>query len=260
MQVFTQPELNLSGLVGFVPTMGALHDGHGLLIARARAENDTVVVSVFVNPLQFNDADDYHNYPRDLEADIALAERFGADVVFAPEVETMYPGGDPQISVSTGDMGRVLEGASRPGHFDGVATVVAKLFNIVSPDRAYFGQKDAQQLAIIRRMVTDLNFRVDIVAADIVRAADGLAESSRNTRLTPREREQALALPRALAALAEGADLTKTRNALAVADGIDLDYLEVVSPETFTPTGERPALALGAVRVGAVRLIDNRGV
>lgn len=253
-------EIPPSGSVGLVPTMGALHDGHGSLIARAREENDTVVVSVFVNPLQFDDPEDYRNYPRCLEADVELAQRFGADVVFAPELDAMYPGGNPEISVSTGRMGTVLEGASRPGHFDGVATVVAKLFNIVRPDRAYFGQKDAQQLAIVRRMVADLNVEVDIVAADLVRAADGLAESSRNTRLSETERRQALALPRALASLAEGAPVDEARATLASAPGVGLDYLVVVDPETFEPTEARPALALGAVRVGPVRLIDNLAV
>ena len=260
MRVILDLDFDLTGSVGLVPTMGALHDGHGSLIARAREENDTVVVSVFVNPLQFTAEDDYRHYPRTLEADLEVAERYGADVVFAPSLETMYPGGDPEITVSAGAMGRVLEGASRPGHFDGVATVVAKLFHIVRPHRAYFGQKDAQQLAIIRRMVADLNMGVDVIAADLVRAADGLAESSRNTRLSDRERRYALALPQALAALADGAELDEIRKRLAAAEGVELDYLVVVDPATFTPTTDRPALALGAVRVGPVRLIDNRAV
>lgn len=260
MQIITTPAdfPTLSGTVGFVPTMGALHSGHASLVSLARANNDTVVVSVFVNPLQFDDAEDYDKYPRDLAADTALLESLGVDYVFAPAVNAMYPGGDPEISVSTGQMGRVLEGASRPGHFDGVATVVTKLFSIVRPTRAYFGQKDAQQLAIISRMVADLNLGVEIVAAPIVRAADGLAESSRNVRLSPAEREQALALPHALRRLAAGADLAEVTKELA--DAVELDYLVVVDPATLRDTTERPALALGAVRVGPVRLIDNLAV
>lgn len=248
----------LEGTVGFVPTMGALHDGHASLITAARTNNDTVVVSVFVNPLQFNEPEDYDNYPRDLDSDLKFLSELGVDIVLAPTVEHMYPGGGPIVTVSTGEMGTVLEGASRPGHFDGVATVVAKLFNIVRPHRAYFGQKDAQQVAVVKRLVADLNLGVEILAAPIVRAADGLAKSSRNRRLSPAEREQALALPRALQALAEGADLAHVRARLAAE--VDVDYLVVVDPETLSETRERPALALGAVWVGPVRLIDNREI
>ena len=195
----------------------------------------------------------------------------GADVVFAPTVEEMYPDGAPQIWVRTGEMGSRLEGASRPGHFDGVATVVAKLFQLIRPDRAYFGQKDAQQVAVIQRMVADLDFDVDIVPAPIVRAPDGLAESSRNQRLSPAERHHALALSRALFTLQEqvaagdALDVPGARAELIAAEGVTLDYLEVVDPGTLTPLDDasltrplgRPALALVAAQVGPVRLIDN---
>ena len=244
-----------TGSVGLVPTMGALHGGHASLVRRAREENDTVVVSVFVNPLQFDklgDCEDYREYPRNLDADAAFLESLGVDAVFAPSPEEMYPNGHA-IWVRTGRMGEGLEGVTRPGHFDGVATVVTKLFNLVRPDRAYFGQK-AQQVAIIRRMVADLDLPVDIVAVPIVRAADGLAESSRNQRLSPDERPQALQLSQALFALRDGATLDEAR---AMID--KLDYLVVVDPLTLNPVepDQRPALALCAAWVGPVRLIDN---
>lgn len=252
------PDLRAAGgTIGLVPTMGALHEGHGSLITLARKDNDVVVVSDFVNPLQFGEEDDYLHYPRDLAADADLAGRYGADLLFAPDVEDMYPGGRPQISVTTGTMGAVLEGASRPGHFDGVATVVTKLFTLIRPHRAYFGEKDAQQLAIIRRMVADLNLGVGIVPAPIVRAADGLAESSRNRRLSPAERADALVLPRALRLLADGGTPEEARALVDANDNVSLDYLVVVDPADFTETTRRPALALGAMRVGPVRLIDN---
>ncbi|HAT1152051.1 TPA: pantoate--beta-alanine ligase [Corynebacterium striatum] len=250
--------------VGLVPTMGALHAGHGSLIKAAREANDVVVVSVFVNPLQFSDlgeCDDFRNYPRNVEADAAFAESLGADVVFAPSVEEMYPSGTPLAWVRTGAMGEVLEGASRPGHFDGVATVVSKLFNLVRPTRAYFGQKDAQQVAVLRRMVADLDFPVELVAAPIVRAADGLAESSRNQRLNDAERTQALALSRTLFGLRDGKfnSVEEASKALDASDGVRVDYLTVVDPQTLKPVdvNARPALALVAAHVGPVRLIDN---
>lgn len=246
-----------SSTVGLVPTMGALHEGHGSLIALARENNETVVVSDFVNPLQFGEEDDYVNYPRDLDADAELAQRYGADFLFAPDVEDMYPGGTPQVSVTTGTMGTVLEGASRPGHFDGVATVVTKLFTLIRPHRAYFGEKDAQQLAIVQRVVADLNLGVEIVPVPIVRAADGLAESSRNQRLSPTERADALVLPQALNMLADGSPLEDARALIECNDNVELDYLVVMDPADFTETTRRPALALGAMRVGPVRLIDN---
>ncbi|MCG7249706.1 pantoate--beta-alanine ligase [Corynebacterium striatum] len=250
--------------VGLVPTMGALHAGHGSLIKAAREANDVVVVSVFVNPLQFSDlgeCDDFRNYPRNVEADAAFVESLGADAVFAPSVEEMYPSGTPLAWVRTGAMGEVLEGASRPGHFDGVATVVSKLFNLVRPTRAYFGQKDAQQVAVLRRMVADLDFPVELVAAPIVRAADGLAESSRNQRLNDAERTQALALSRTLFGLRDGKfnSVEEASKALDASDGVRVDYLTVVDPQTLKPVdvNARPALALVAAHVGPVRLIDN---
>ncbi|MDK7884229.1 pantoate--beta-alanine ligase [Corynebacterium striatum] len=250
--------------VGLVPTMGALHAGHGSLIKAAREANDVVVVSVFVNPLQFSDlgeCDDFRNYPRNVEADAAFAESLGADAVFAPSVEEMYPSGTPLAWVRTGAMGEVLEGASRPGHFDGVATVVSKLFNLVRPTRAYFGQKDAQQVAVLRRMVADLDFPVELVAAPIVRAADGLAESSRNQRLNDAERTQALALSRTLFGLRDGNfnSVEEASKTLDASDGVRVDYLTVVDPQTLKPVdvNARPALALVAAHVGPVRLIDN---
>ncbi|HAT1548990.1 pantoate--beta-alanine ligase [Corynebacterium striatum] len=250
--------------VGLVPTMGALHAGHGSLIEAAREANDVVVVSVFVNPLQFSDlgeCDDFRNYPRNVEADAAFVESLGADAVFAPSVEEMYPSGTPLAWVRTGAMGEVLEGASRPGHFDGVATVVSKLFNLVRPTRAYFGQKDAQQVAVLRRMVADLDFPVELVAAPIVRAADGLAESSRNQRLNDAERTQALALSRTLFGLRDGKfnSVEEASKALDASDGVRVDYLTVVDPQTLKPVdvNARPALALVAAHVGPVRLIDN---
>jgi pantoate--beta-alanine ligase len=227
--------------VGLVPTMGALHAGHEALIARAAGECDTAVVSVFVNPSQFGDADDLAAYPRDLDADAAVAEAAGADVLFAPSFDEMYPAGY-QTWVEVEEVSRGLEGKHRPGHFRGVATVCLKLFNIARPRRAYFGQKDAQQLAVLRQMVRDLDVGVDIVSVPTVRDPDGLALSSRNARLSPAERELALALPRALATR----DVDAARTALAE---LDVDYVEVAD---FDP----PVLA-AAVRVGGTRLIDN---
>jgi pantoate--beta-alanine ligase len=231
----------LDGDVGLVPTMGALHAGHEALIARAAGECDTAVVSVFVNPSQFGDADDLAAYPRDLDADAAVAEAVGADVLFAPSIDEMYPAAY-QTWVEVEEVSRGLEGKHRPGHFRGVATVCLKLFNIVRPRRAYFGQKDAQQLAVLRQMVRDLDVGVDIVSVPTVRDPDGLALSSRNARLSPAERERALALPRALATR----DVDAARTALAE---FDVDYVEVAD---FDP----PVLA-AAVRVGGTRLIDN---
>ncbi|MDO5513187.1 pantoate--beta-alanine ligase [Corynebacterium sp.] len=258
----------LEGSVGLVPTMGALHSGHGQLVSLAAQENTSVVVSIFVNPLQFTDlgdCDDYRQYPRDLDADVAFLESLDVDVIFAPAVEDMYPDGLPQVWVRAGEMGERLEGASRPGHFDGVTTVVAKLFQLVRPDRAYFGEKDAQQLAIIQRMVADLDVALQIRPVPIIRGADGLAESSRNQHLTPTSREQALILPRTLAALQERAasgqplDVESARATLRDAPGVKLDHLEVVDPATLLPVTEvgAGALAVAAIHVGGTRLIDN---
>ncbi len=229
------------GEVGLVPTMGAYHAGHLALFAAAREENDLVVASLFVNPAQFGNARDLARYPRDEAADAAIAEEAGVDVLFAPPVEGMYPPGY-QTWVEVEDASRGLEGEHRPGHFRAVATVCLKLFNIVRPRRAYFGQKDAQQVEVVRRMVRDLDLQVELRVVPTVRDADGLALSSRNALLSPEERERALALPRALA--------TKhPARARAMLDGLDVDYVEVAP---FDP----PVLA-AAVRVGSTRLIDN---
>jgi pantoate--beta-alanine ligase len=231
----------LAGDVGLVPTMGALHDGHRALIEAARRECDTVVVSVFVNPAQFDDAADLAAYPRQEEQDLAFAEEAGADVVFVPSAEELYPPGF-QTWVEVEELGRILEGAHRPGHFRGVATICLKLFNIVRPRRAYFGQKDAQQLAVLRRMVRDLDLDVAVTSVPTVRDPDGLALSSRNALLTPEQRQLALALPRALATR----DPVAARAAL---DGLDVDYVEIADFDA--------RVLAAAVRIGPVRLIDN---
>jgi pantoate--beta-alanine ligase len=230
-----------TGIVGLVPTMGAMHAGHEALIAAARAECDTVVVSVFVNSAQFDNAADLAGYPRDEERDLELAAAAGADVVFAPAAAEMYPPGF-QTWVEVEELSRGLEGEHRPGHFRAVATVCLKLFNIVRPQFAYFGQKDAQQLAVVRQMVRDLNLDLTVRPIATVRDPDGLALSSRNARLSAEERALALALPRALATRDPGA-------AAALLDGLDVDYVEIAD---FDP----PVLA-AAVRVGSTRLIDN---
>ena len=253
--------------VGFVPTMGYLHEGHLALVRQARKENPSVVVSIFVNPTQFGPQEDIKLYPRDPQRDLALLEKERADIVFMPSADEMYP---PQFS-SWVEVGRVterLEGASRPGHFRGVTTVVAKLFNIIQPTRAYFGQKDAQQAVVIRKMVADLNMNLEIVTVPTVREPDGLAMSSRNTYLNPEERRAALVLYQALC-LAEKlwsqgeTDAQRLRQKIlaliqkeplatidyvSVADAETLDELDIVKP---------PALVSMAVRIGKTRLIDN---
>lgn len=255
------------GTWGFVPTMGYLHEGHLSLIRRARAENDLVAVSIFVNPTQFGPHEDYNRYPRDLERDLRLLEPLQVDLVFVPSVEEMYPPGF-QTWVIVEELSRPLEGASRPGHFRGVATVVAKLFNIVQPDRAYFGQKDAQQAVVIRRMVRDLNFPVEIVVCPTVREPDGLALSSRNTYLNPQERQAATILFRALQAAkaryeAGERDGERLREAMReVLRGEPLarvDYVSVADPETLEELSrvEGPAFLSLAVYIGNTRLIDN---
>ncbi len=254
------------GPVGVVMTMGALHKGHRELVHVARARCAVVVVTVFLNPLQFAPTEDLSRYPKTLEADLALCEAEGVDVVFAPDADEVYPAGRPQVQVHAGPLGDVLEGASRPGHFDGVLTVVAKLLNLTRPDVAYFGQKDAQQLLLIARMVQDLNFPVEVDAVPTVRDPDGLALSSRNTYLTADDRAAALALSKALfAGVAEeaaGADAVR-RAAHAVLDAqaaLDLDYLALVDPMTLTEVADDatgPALLAVAARVGTTRLIDN---
>jgi pantoate--beta-alanine ligase len=257
----------LPGTWGFVPTMGYLHEGHLSLVRRARAENDRVAVSIFVNPTQFGPHEDYARYPRDLERDLRLLEPLGVDLVFVPSVEEMYPPGF-QTWVIVEEVSRPLEGASRPGHFRGVATVVAKLFNILQPDRAYFGQKDAQQTVVIRRMVQDLNIPVEIVICPTVREPDGLAMSSRNTYLNPEERRAATALFRALQAAkaryeAGERDAERLREAMREVIRAEplarIDYVSVAHPETLQELErvEGPALLSLAVYIGTTRLIDN---
>lgn len=266
--------------LGLVPTMGALHQGHETLARAARANNDVVLATIFVNPLQFGDTADLERYPRTLEADVEILAGCGVDLVFAPPLEEVYPDGLPLVRISAGALGGKFEGASRPGHFDGALTVVAKLLHYGAPTatsqgpttyRAYFGQKDAQQLALVRRMVSDLNFDVDIVGVPIVRADDGLALSSRNRFLGPDERKAAATLSSALRTLARRAAANEPLEMDEVAELVhahplvDLDYLEVVNPDTLEPLGENcrytpftgRALALIAARVGPVRLIDN---
>jgi len=261
--------------VVLVPTMGALHDGHRVLLRRARelaGPDGSVLVSIFVNPLQFGAGEDFGRYPRNLEADMSVCAHEGATAAFAPAQAQMYPA-EQIVTVSPGTMGRVLEGASRPGFFDGVLTVVLKLFELASPDIAVFGQKDAQQLALIRRMTADLNLDVGIAAAPIIREADGLAASSRNAYLSARERSVALALPQALqagASAAAGGPAAVRAAAAAVLDAaaagdppLRLDYLVLADPATFTEVGEDyagGALLLAAARVGTTRLIDNAEV
>jgi pantoate--beta-alanine ligase len=252
--------------VGVVMTMGALHDGHRELIRVARRRCDVIVVTVFLNPLQFGPKEDLSRYPRTLDADLALCAAEGVDVVFAPSVAEVYPGGEPLVRVSAGPLGDVLEGASRPGHFDGVLTVVAKLLHITRPEVAYFGQKDAQQLLLIRRMVADLDFPVEVVEVATVREPEGLALSSRNGYLTDEDREVALALSRALqagAAAAGQGPAAVRRAAGAVLDaqpGLGLDYLALVDPATLADVPEDftgDALLAVAAKVGTTRLIDN---
>ncbi|GAA3373897.1 pantoate--beta-alanine ligase [Streptomyces sannanensis] len=224
-----------TGRTAVVMTMGALHEGHATLIRAARehvGRKGFVVVTVFVNPLQFGAGEDLDRYPRTLDADLVIAERSGADAVFAPSVDEVYPGGNPQVRITAGPMGTLLEGASRPGHFDGVLTVVAKLLHLAQPDVAFFGQKDAQQLAVIRRMVRDLNFPVEIVGVPTVREDDGLALSSRNRYLSADERRTALALPRALFA---------ARDRLAAQEALH------ARAETMTAAGPARAAALAAL-------------
>jgi pantoate--beta-alanine ligase len=256
-----------AGTVGFVPTMGALHAGHLSLVEAARRENDLVVVSVFVNPTQFGPREDYARYPRDLEKDEALLERAGADAVFAPSVEVMYPPG-AETTVDVGSVAAPLEGERRPGHFRGVATVVLKLLGIVTPDRAYFGEKDAQQLAVVRRLVADLDVSVEIRACPIVREPDGLALSSRNAYLAPAERRAATVLFRALRAAEEawrqgerrGSVLRETmRRTLQGEPLAKIDYAAVADPATFREAdmAQGPLRLLLAVHVGETRLIDN---
>jgi pantoate--beta-alanine ligase len=249
--------------VGFVPTMGALHEGHTALIDQVRARSDLLVASIFVNPLQFGPGEDLARYPRMLERDLERCAEHGVDLVFVPEVETVYPGGDPQVTVAPGPLGGQLEGESRPGHFAGVLTVVAKLLNLVRPDLAAFGEKDYQQLVLIRRMVADLCMPVEVVGVPTVREQDGLAKSSRNSYLSPPERATALALSRALAAgQAAGAAgaraaLLAAGEVLVAARDLELDYLALRAPDLGEAPVEGDGRMLVAATVGRTRLIDN---
>lgn len=257
----------IGGSVGFVPTMGYLHDGHLELVRRARAENITVIASIFVNPSQFGPQEDFTSYPRDTERDLAMLEEENVRLVFMPAIEEMYPQGF-STWVDVEEITERLEGESRPGHFRGVATVVAKLFNIVQPDSAYFGQKDAQQLAVICRMVSDLGLNLDIVAVPTVREPDGLAMSSRNIFLTAEERKAALVLWKALC-LARGhwekgqRDVASLRQEMASLiehePFANIDYISIADPETLQEIDviDSPALVSLAVRIGGTRLIDN---
>jgi pantoate--beta-alanine ligase len=256
----------VGGRVGLVPTMGALHDGHVSLMAEARthlAPGDALVVSVFVNPLQFGPGEDLDRYPRTFDADLERCAGAGVDVVFAPSVDEVYPGGEPQVTVEPGPLGTVLEGATRPGHFRGVLTVVAKLFGLVQPDLAVFGQKDYQQLVLIRRMVADLCLPVEVVGAPTVREDDGLALSSRNRYLSAQERGLALVLSRALRAAVDAgprgaaAALAAAHDVLEGAEGVDLDYLALTDPDLGDAPASGEARVLVAARVGTTRLIDN---
>ncbi|MFI7439214.1 pantoate--beta-alanine ligase [Nonomuraea indica] len=252
------------GRVALVPTMGALHEGHRALIRAARGRAAQVVVSIFVNPLQFGPNEDYSRYPRTSDADLEACREEGVSVVFAPSVETMYHP-DRQVGVSSGVMGTLVEGASRPGHFDGVLTVVLKLFHLVGPDLAVFGQKDAQQLALIRRMVADLDLPIEILGVPTVREPDGLALSSRNRYLSAGDRGVALSLSRALRAGAGQSTPAAVRAAArAVLDeappALAVDYLVLVDPATFTEVPDSyagEAVLAVAAKVGTTRLIDN---
>ncbi|MDQ4052758.1 MAG: pantoate--beta-alanine ligase [Actinomycetota bacterium] len=257
--------------VGLVPTMGALHEGHaGLMrVAREHVAGGPVVVSIFVNPLQFGEGEDLDRYPRTLEADLKLCEREGVDIVFAPGADEVYPGGEPMVTVEPGPLANVLEGRTRPGHFRGVLTVVAKLFGLVRPDVAVFGQKDYQQLVLIRRMVADLCLPVEVVGAETEREPDGLALSSRNSYLDDEQRREAVTLNRTLRAAQNAAKygvdaaLSAARAELRASKAVDLDYLAITTPdladlpdEASIPPGTE-ARVLIAARVGATRLIDN---
>ena len=257
----------LTAPLGFVPTMGYLHEGHLALVRQARAENPTVAVSIFVNPTQFGPKEDFARYPRDPERDLALLEKEGADIVFMPSAEEIYP---PNFNswVEVGKITEKLEGAARPGHFRGVATVVARLFDIVRPDKAYFGQKDAQQLLVIKKMASDLDMSIEIIAVPTVREPDGLAMSSRNTYLNAEERKQAVVLYQALT-LAQRLYADGEKDAKAILKQMtalirkqplaDIEYISIADAETLDELDrvKPPALISMAVRLGKTRLIDN---
>lgn len=265
--VATRAELDRAvdrtGTVALVPTMGALHDGHLALLQHGRRRGDTLVASIFVNPAQFGPGEDFADYPRPLVADLERCARAGVDVAFVPELETMYPlGPDPTVSVDPGPLGTVLEGAERPTHFRGVLTVVAKLFALVRPDVAVFGEKDYQQLVLISRMVRELRFGIEIEGCPTVREPDGLALSSRNVALDDTERRTAAALSAALRAGADAAEggaekVLAAARAVLDAAGIDPDYVALTDTELGPPVPGDPARLLVAARVGSPRLIDN---
>lgn len=261
-----QARRRLTGEVAVVMTMGALHDGHATLIRTARAGADHVIMTIFLNPLQFGPKEDLSRYPRTFDGDLEICAAAGVDVVFAPTPDVVYPNGDPGVTVFAGALGSVLEGQTRPGHFDGVLTVVGKLLHLTGAHRAYYGQKDAQQLMLIRRMARDLDFPVEVIAVATVREADGLAMSSRNTYLAASDREVALCLSRALRAGAAAAPdgpsaVRRAARAVVVAEPLALvDYLVLVHPETLEDVPEwfrGEALLAVAGRVGTTRLIDN---
>jgi len=267
MTSFSYDARRTSKRVGFVPTMGALHEGHLSLVRAAREHSDIVVVSIFVNPTQFGPNEDFAKYPRSFDQDKAMLEREGVDCIFYPSVEEMYPPG-ATTWVTVEGLSDKLDGRSRPGHFRGVSTVVSKLFNIVQPQAAFFGQKDAAQVAIIRKMVLDLNFPVKIVVCPIVRESDGLAMSSRNAYLTPEQRRQAIVLSRALQRvqqlIAQGHDSAEEliragTQAMSAEPEVKLDYFEIVHPDTLDPVQyvREGALVAVAAYVGTTRLIDN---
>jgi len=256
----------MQGPVVLAPTMGALHDGHTQLLRAARTlagPRGSVIVSIFVNPLQFGPGEDLDRYPRTLDEDLARCAREGADLVFAPSAAEMYPGGQPEVTIDPGPIGQRFEGEFRPGFFGGVLTVVLKLLHLTRPAVAVFGQKDAQQLTLVRRMVTDLNLDVVIEPVPTVRDPDGLATSSRNRYLAAADRAVALALPRALragqaaAASGSGAVLSAARDVLRAQPALAVDYVALVDPGTFGPAEPGPALLVAAARAGGTRLIDN---
>jgi len=253
--------------IGFVPTMGYLHEGHISLMKKAKEENNIVVTSIFVNPIQFGPNEDYNKYPRDFERDEKLARSVGVDVIFYPNVEEMYPS-DFKTKVIVQKITNIMCGKSRPGHFDGVATVVLKLFNIIKPDRAYFGEKDAQQLAVIKQMIKDLNLDVEIIGMPIVRESDGLAMSSRNSYLNEEERKSATVLYKSLILAKEminngerKADIIKQemQNLILKEKYAKIDYIEIVDKNTFEPIDQIKGniLIALAVYIGSTRLIDN---
>ncbi len=254
--------------IGFVPTMGYLHQGHLSLMERARQENDVVVISIFVNPTQFGRGEDLDSYPKDFERDSQLAETVGVDLLFAPPAQEMYPEGYTTYVEAEGSITGLLCGRSRPGHFKGVTTIVSKLFNIVMPDRAYFGQKDAQQVAVIQQMVRDLDFDIDIIPCPIIREEDGLALSSRNTYLTPQGRKEAVVLSQSLFRAKEmiesgEEDASKIRafiiENIRSAKEADIDYIEIVNARTLQKIEkvQGDVLIALAVKIGKTRLIDN---